>query len=214
VAGARVRAESSDSRKEVDAPRLHVVAGSDDLQLAGVEILAQDPGPRSELGTHVVDVEGYGLTHRQRAGAVITVATSTERSRNWIDDRRDMTAIAARPFSGVEVGHRGRHRATVSVTQYDNEAHVELVDREFQAPERGRRGNVTGHPDHEDVSYTLIQHGLDRHTRIRASQDRSGRFLLKREGMTRPQATLLGATIQEAAIPLLKSGEQVVRCRR
>ena len=63
----------------------------------------------------------------------------------------------------------------------DDESGAEPLGRELDAADLGGRDDVAGDPDDEQIAQSLVEDDLDRHTRVRASEDDGERRLPRHE---------------------------------
>jgi hypothetical protein len=94
------------------------------------------------------------------------------------------------------------------VTEYDDQSRAESLGCELDASDLRRRDDVTGNPDDEEVSESLIEHQLGGHARIGAAEYDGERLL--RSGELQLAARPWGAVITlnrgyKPAVPILES---------
>jgi hypothetical protein len=66
------------------------------------------------------------------------------------------------------------------MTENDDESCAEPFRRKLDTADLRRGDDVSGNTDHEQVSEALIEDGLDRHSRIGATEDHRERLLTRK----------------------------------
>ena len=108
-------------------------------------------------------------------------------------ERRHQIRQLARERAAFE---RRGDGAAVRVPHDDDQRHVQVLGRVFEAGGLGIAGDVAGHADVEDVPEALVEDDLGRHAGVGTRQDRAMRVL------ARGQRTLTGRRLMRVLVLL------------
>ena len=84
--------------------------------------------------------------------------------------------------------YRGLNDAAIGMAEYDDEPSLETLSYEFDAADLGRRDDISGYADDEQIAQPLIKNDLDGNPGVRTAEDGSERFLSCRELGSTPGA--------------------------
>src|SRR5687767_13275899 len=122
------------------------------------------------------DIRSYSLRHqRLRVVPQLGCQKSLDGGPDPIHDRGQVAGLVG--GGTLQLLERGDYGAALRVPQHDDQPGLEPRRSELDATHLRRSHNVTGDPDDEQVSQTLIEHDLCRYPRIRAAED-DGEWLL------------------------------------
>src|ERR1700688_1320915 len=111
----------------------------------------------------------------------------------------------------LQLLQRRFNRAALSVAQHDHQARTELLGGKFDATDQGRRHDVSGAADDEQIPQPLIEDDFYGYPRIGTAEN-GGEWLLARRQFETARPTADGSAIadvrHEAPVSLLQERER------